>query len=139
MSLIICGLTSWPASPFYSIRVLSKTPTHILYHFVPTASSCFQTTSKFQVKSTNIGSTLFRRLDVNVEPTFDINKRRQNNVDVLSTLSTYFQPNFDVVTASYARWELISSRLNCHYDSIYNFCYPSRDIFSIKIDACSSR
>ena len=48
-------------------------------------------------------STLFRRLDANVEPTFA--KRRQNNVAItLTTLSTYFQPNFDVVTTSYARW-----------------------------------
>ena len=42
---------------------------------------------------------MFRRLDANVEPTFA--KRRQNNVYI--TLSTYFQPDFDVVTTSYAR------------------------------------
>ena len=64
-----------------------------------------ETTSKFQVESTNTVSTLFRHLDAHVEPTFA--KRRQNNVDIkLSTLSTYFQPNFDVETTSYARWEL---------------------------------
>ena len=62
-----------------------------------------ETTSKFQVESTNTVSTLFPRLDANVEPTFA--KRRQNNVDItLSTFSTYFQPNFDVETTSYARW-----------------------------------
>ena len=65
-----------------------------------------ETTSKFQVESTNTVSTSFRRLDANVEPTFA--KRRQNNVDItLLTLSTYFQPNFDVETTSYARWVLI--------------------------------
>ena len=71
-----------------------------------------ETTSKFQVESTNIVSTLFRRLVANVEPTFA--KRRQNKVDItLSTLSTYFQPNFNVETTSYTRWEVsIETRLN---------------------------
>ena len=60
-------------------------------------------TLKFQVESTNTVSTLFRRLDANVEPT--LAKRHHKNVDImLSTLSTYFQPNFDVETTSYARW-----------------------------------
>ena len=84
-----------------------------------------ETTSKFQVESTNTVSTLFGRLDANVEPTFA--KRRQNNVDItLSTLSTYFQPNFDVETTSYARWDC-TPLIQTLYGLIYFACFVVDD------------
>ena len=49
--------------------------------------------------------TLYRRCFDVWMPT--LNQRSQNDIRItlMSTLSTYFQPNFDVETTSYARWE----------------------------------